>query len=155
MRRLFKIIICIMLLVILFNLIYSKYILKNRFISLGGYRFLIVLTGSMEPEIKIGEFLIIKECSNYNIGEIITYEDNNYLTTHRIVKQNSQGIITKGDSNNTNDLLINENQILGKVIYHSEAIGFFIINYLKKMIIIIIITIILINVFCILIRRRQ
>lgn len=57
----------IFLLVILIFVIYSRYIRKDKMIDFFGYKFLIVLTGSMEPEIQMGSFVIIRENENYNV----------------------------------------------------------------------------------------
>lgn len=135
MKKIFNIfskIIIIFLIVILIYILYSKYIAKNKITKLGGYGFLIVLTGSMEPEISSGELVIIKEKNNYNVGDIITYETGDLLVTHRIVEireniesseknNDEKEYICKGDFNNEKDLKIFENQIQGKVIYHSKA----------------------------------
>lgn len=132
MKKVFNIfskIIIIFLIIILIYILYSKYIVKNKITKLGGYGFLIVLTGSMEPEISSGELVIIKEERGYNVGDIITYETGDLLVTHRIVEirenadiNNEREYICKGDFNNEKDLKIFENQIQGKVIYHSEAL---------------------------------
>ena len=102
--------------------LYSKYIAKNSVTKIFGYGFLVVVTGSMEPEIEQEELIVIKEFNEYNVGDIVTYETDGYLVTHRIVQINNDEIITKGDSNNEEDLKISKNQIVGKVIYHSKAL---------------------------------
>ena len=90
MKKIFnilKIIISLSIIIILIIVIYFKFIKKNKIIDLFGYKFLIVLTGSMEPEIEAGSFVIIKKCKDYNINEIITYEENSSFITHRIIKK--------------------------------------------------------------------
>jgi len=57
----------IILIIILLFVVYSKYIKKDKIINFFGYKFLTVLTGSMEPEIEKGSFIIIKEEPSYNI----------------------------------------------------------------------------------------
>ena len=118
--KVFQKILIIVLLIVLIYVLYSKYIVKNSVTKIFGYGFLVVVTGSMEPEIEEEELIIIKEFDNYDVGDIVTYETDGYLITHRIIQVTEDEIITKGDSNNEEDLKISENQIVGKVVYHSK-----------------------------------
>ena len=89
----------------------------NRdYLSIFGYSFFKVATGSMEPNISENDIIIVKDNSNYQIDDVITYKENNSYITHRIVAINSDSLITKGDANNTNDESINKSQILGVVV---------------------------------------
>lgn len=132
-------IVLVLLIMLLIYALYSKYIIKNKLTTIGGYGFLVVLTGSMEPEIDSGELVIIKKEKNYIINDIITYIENNNFITHRIVEKQGEKIITKGDYNNNIDLSIKNSQILGKVVYHSKTLGIFVTKYLKILFIILII----------------
>ena len=119
----FKIIISSILISII-----SVILLLNIFsalkISLFGYRLFQVQTGSMEPKIKINDLIIIKEKSNYKKNDIVTYKDeNNNYVTHRIVKITKKEIITKGDSNNTEDKPITKDKIIGKVLFKFRFIN--------------------------------
>ena len=126
-----KIILFILILILLFTL-YSKFILKENLIKIAGKAVLIVVTGSMEPEIMAGELIVISESKDYQIGDIVTYrEDGEYLITHRITEKQEDYLITKGDNNNLIDNPINESQVEGKVIFHSSLCGFFVLYLLK------------------------
>ena len=126
-----KIILFILILILLFTL-YSKFILKENLIKIAGTAVLIVVTGSMEPEIMAGELIVISESKDYQIGDIVTYrEDGEYLITHRITEKQEDYLITKGDNNNLIDNPINESQVEGKVIFHSRLCGFFVLYLLK------------------------
>lgn len=139
-------IITVFLIIILIYILYSKYIAKNKITKIGGYGFLVVVSGSMEPEIEIDELVIIKEQESYNIGDIITYDFKDYLITHRIIDIQDSNITTKGDSNNKSDVSIESNQIEGKVIYHSKILGIFVVYYLKIILAIFIIFTFIINI---------
>lgn len=91
--------------------------------QLFGYSCLKVITGSMEPEIKAGENIIIKKCKEYKIGDIITYVTNELeIVTHRIVSKEEELYYTKGDANNSQDYNpISISQIYGKVIFHFNS----------------------------------
>ena len=134
-----KVFLIIIIFILLFTL-YSKFILKEELIKLYNTAILVVLTGSMEPTIKSGELIIIKEQTDYNIDDIVTYkEDRNFFVTHRIVNKYEDKYETKGDNNNLIDESINKDQIEGKVIYHSKVCGFFILYLLKPITLIVII----------------
>ena len=80
-----------------------------------GYKPMMVLTESMDPKIKSGDLIIIKEIAPTSLkeGDIITFFDpagNGHSTvTHRIetrIEDPEKGLCfeTKGDNNNTADL---------------------------------------------------
>ena len=75
--------------------------------------------------------------SNYNLGDIVTYLDNDdMIVTHRIIKCNGDSFIAKGDNNNLEDEEISVDRIYGAVVFHSEIIGFFVLYLLKPFVII-------------------
>ena len=84
-----------------------------------------IQSGSMMPEIKTGEIVVLLNSNNYKENDIITYQVNNsYFVTHRIVRITQEGYITKGDFNNTEDeIIVKEENIQGKVIFHSYLLG--------------------------------
>lgn len=95
----------------------SKYIFKDEVPNVLGFSILKVVSGSMESTIKINNFIVIKSSSNYNLGDIVTYQDqNNNLVTHRIISIKNNEIITKGDNNNIEDEPIIKENIKGKVV---------------------------------------
>lgn len=57
----------IFIIIILLNISYSKFILKDNLIKIFGKSFLIVMTGSMEPEISPGELIVISEKEEYKV----------------------------------------------------------------------------------------
>ncbi len=100
---------------------------KNK--SLFGFRIYRVASGSMEPYLKVGDFIVLKKQAQYDAGDVVTYDVNNeYVVTHRIVLINGNEITTKGDANNTNDDPINDKQIIGKVILKIHSLNY--IRYL-------------------------
>lgn len=111
---------------------YQKVIKKEANIQIFGYRAYIVLTGSMEPSINIGDVVIIKksEKDKIQVGSIITFKADGQETTvtHRIVEileDNGQPIyITKGDHNNANDPdLVKYENIQGIMLFKVGKIG--------------------------------
>jgi signal peptidase I len=101
------------------------------------YRLFIVQSGSMEPAIKTGSVVLVEKSNNYTVGDVITYSENvdgnisvNKSTyTHRLVSVKVDGNTslyqTKGDANRGEDVhLVNEKQILGRVIVTIPWLGY-------------------------------
>lgn len=114
--------------------LYQLKIQKRDYVNIFSYSILEVKTGSMLPEIKIGDIVLVrlykenkneggaKEKDKIKKGDIITFKnENNKLITHRVVEldENKSGdkdiLVTKGDANNTKDDPINRSQVIGRV----------------------------------------
>ena len=96
----------------------QKYMLGNSFFTLFGYSIFKVQTGSMSGAIEQNDIIVVK-IGNEDIEpqDIITYVENNYFITHRVLTVENDIIITKGDANNSEDKPINRGQVLGEVVY--------------------------------------
>ena len=125
-KKIFNVIInifCILIIVLNIYIIFNNIVLKNNTISAFGYSALIVISGSMEPEISVDDLILIKSQDEYTLDDIVTYKTTNSLVTHRIIRIDEEKIYTKGDSNNTEDDPIKVEQIYGKVVYNIKGIG--------------------------------
>lgn len=92
-----------------------------------GYSLAIVTSGSMEPTVRIDDLIIIHDEESYDIGDIITFSNRGSSVTHRIIDQNENGFVTKGDANNAADLdTVDTEDISGKVVCVLPVIGKFI-----------------------------
>lgn len=87
--------------------------------------FFIITSGSMSPYINTGEMVITLKKSDYKVNDVITYiENKSYFITHRIIKKEQGGFVTKGDYNNVEDsTVVKKDQIKGKVIFHSKILA--------------------------------
>ncbi len=93
---------------------------------------LVVKSGSMEPAIRTGSLVLIDQAGSYEVGDIVTYQRNNYATpvTHRIIEKSDddQGepiYITKGDANETRDIEpVPKSMILGQVRFSVPFLGY-------------------------------
>ncbi len=107
---------------------------KSAFIA--GIRSMVVLSGSMEPNIQTGAVVYIQPSASYGVGDIVTYNTTQGMTvTHRIVAERlgSEGMeyTTKGDANKTVDSqVVNQSQITGKALFSVPYLGYA-INFLK------------------------
>lgn len=102
----------------------------NNDSSFFGYRIFTVATGSMEPDYKIGDMLLVKdqEPSDIKIGDDLVYlgAEDSYqgkVITHRVIdikEENGQfNFHTKGIIEMAmEDPVVNESQIYGTVVYN-------------------------------------
>jgi len=131
--------------IIYLNIMYSFD--KEKIPSIGGLRMLTVLSGSMRPALEPGDIIIIKDNTNIVEGDIITFNSNNLIITHRVVDVTSgeDGVFykTKGDNNNVEDkILIEQEHILGEYLFRIPYIGYVMEFFRSKLGIMIIVTII-------------
>lgn len=85
--------------------------------SLWGKKPLVVISGSMEPTLKVGGVLYYEKINidELDEGDILVYQANEHIISHRIVDIIEDDFITKGDKNNSIDnYLVSSNQVLGK-----------------------------------------
>lgn len=149
----FLVLICNIILVI------QKMIYPNKAVGLFGYKAFVIASGSMEPTLEVGDIVITKKAKQEEIkkGDIITFVDNGYTITHRMVdiveKEGNTYYQTKGDNNSTNDPnLVKYNDIEGIYIYKIEGLGN-IINYAQNTPVMIIILIVLYIIYKIFARK--
>ncbi len=130
----FKIILVILLLFILavnVSVIIQSKTNKDKVPKIFGYKPFVVLSGSMEPEIHVGDLILVKEIDTNTLDkdDIIAYRDNqDKVTTHRIVEvikgdDGKISFITKGDANNTKDAEIEASQVEGKFEKRYAGLG--------------------------------
>jgi signal peptidase I len=85
--------------------------------KLFGYNPLVVISGSMEPTLKVGGLLYYEEIdiNDFKEKDILVYELKDHIISHRVVEHLDNGFITKGDANNSYDSsIVSDNQVLGR-----------------------------------------
>ena len=120
--------------VIVISIIFIQRISNNK-LSLGGYSIYTIITESMEPKYELYDLSYYPK--NINTEEIVVGDDVVYrgmkddfagkIVTHRVIKKEKlQGktyFHTKGIANDIEDPLVEDNQILGKVVYKSIVLS--------------------------------
>lgn len=99
-----------------------------------------IVTGSMEPEIKPGDIVILKKISGEEaqIGDVIQYyyQKENIYITHRVIAINhgqETTLETKGDNNSSADFTpVTLAQVKGKVIKVIPKIGWITLVFRSK-----------------------
>lgn len=122
--NIFFYILLILLLIYTINIVIYRVIYKDKLPRFFNYYIFNVTSGSMEKEINVGDYIIVKKTNDVKVNDIVTYQKDNYFITHRIIEINGDKVVTKGDANNINDDEISKSDIIGKYICKSKLIGF-------------------------------
>lgn len=95
-----------------------------------GYKPFVVLSGSMESSINIGDLVIVKETDINDIKEddIIAFKNEDIVITHRVIEVindgNSVKYKSKGDNNNVeDDFLVNAEDVEGVYLTKISGLG--------------------------------
>lgn len=130
----------IIVLCINFIIIIQSKLNKDKIPSIFGYKPFIVLSGSMQPNVKIGDLVFVKKTNidKLKVDDVIAFKsDDKTVTTHRIIKidtetKNEKCFVTKGDSNNVKDEgLVCKNNLEGKMVKRIPKLGKF-INFIQQ-----------------------
>ena len=95
-----------------------------------GIRWYALYSTSMEPSITEGSLILVKKITTeYNIGDVVAYwskyKNQEVIVAHRIVDYGGNVYVTKGDSNQTNDIqVIIPRLIIGKMIINIPYLGY-------------------------------
>lgn len=130
--KIFLTIIIVPILLVNCILILKALIEPNKTPDILGFKSFVVVSGSMEPEINVGDLIIVNKNRKPNIGDVITYKDGEIIT-HRVVNTTQDNkYITKGDNNESLDnTVINEESFEGTYVCKIPAGGKFLI-YLQN-----------------------
>ncbi len=110
------VILLLIMIILVYNIIQINCLNKD-YMNIFGYSLFQVKTGSMSGTIEKGDIIIVKITKDVKNNDIVTYQSEGSIITHRIISMNEAEIITKGDSNNSQDDPITKEQIVGKVVY--------------------------------------
>ncbi len=95
------------------------------------FKMIAIASNSMSPTYRRGDAIIYEKINtrDLEVGDILVFQKNNIVVTHRIVKKwNQDGqyyFTTKGDNNNTEDnFKTKETEALGKVRFAFKYIGY-------------------------------
>lgn len=122
-NKIFQVFIDILVFIITVFILFSLYnfislkVLDKEYSNILGVSIFEIVSGSMEPTLNVKDLIIVKKVDNIIKDDIITYIDNKDFITHRVIKIEGNTLITKGDSNNSNDVKIDKDKVIGKVIF--------------------------------------
>lgn len=106
-------------------IIITAFFVFTAALAVSGSSVYAVATESMLPELKYGDAVIVRPCDGYAVGDIVTaYLESGGTFTHRIVRLDADGFITKGDNNPVEDPKpLPGDRVIGKVIFSLPYIG--------------------------------
>lgn len=98
----------------------------NRFPMSLGFGASVVLSGSMEPSLSVGDLLIVVPTDELSVGDVVVYTSSGAAIVHRIIEIDTESgtAVTRGDANNASDDPIPLTAIKGKVVYAIPLLGY-------------------------------
>ena len=87
------------------------------------FGFAVVMSGSMEEELSVNDLIFIKETNDYQLNDVVVFQDQTSLVVHRIIAIDGDKIITMGDANETPDDPITVKHIKGEVVGKIPKVG--------------------------------
>ena len=113
-------ILTVILLVILILVVYGKCMVMftgKDYPNYFGYTIFEVASGSMEPTLYTNDVILIRlKRDKLKKDDIIAFNGENAIITHRILFIDGDTLTVKGDNNNTIDMPIKRKDVIGKVI---------------------------------------
>ena len=88
-----------------------------------GFGSAVVLSGSMEPELSVGHLLLVIPSEQYEVEQVVVYQDGKSLVVHRILRFEDDKVITMGDANDAEDDPVPLTAIKGKVVFAFPLVG--------------------------------
>lgn len=110
------VVLAIIVIILIYNLIQIT-VFGKPYMNLFGYSIFQVKTGSMSGTLEIGDIVVVKLTKDIEKDDVITYEQEHILITHRVIEKQDEIITTKGDANNIADKPITTDEVIGKVVY--------------------------------------
>ena len=83
----------------------------------------VVLSGSMEPSISVGDLLIYRETDDYSPGDVVVYQVGTTPVVHRIVALDDTTVTTRGDANDSDDAPFAREMLKGRVVAQIPWVG--------------------------------
>ncbi|WP_025725352.1 signal peptidase I [Acholeplasma granularum] len=136
--KILKTILIIFIVMIAITFITSQFLsqITKKPVMILNHSYGLVETNSMEPDILVGDFIIMKkhDYEDLKIGDVIAFESfNKKIIIHEIISNTPDGFITKGVNNTEDDLethgYITEDNYVAKVTWSGLSfIGKYIVN---------------------------
>lgn len=129
----------LMIPILIYNLVivFQVFSNSNEVPTFFGYKSFVIVSGSMLPELQIGDIVVIKpvEQGTLKEGDIVSFREGNSIVTHRIdhVIDSGKRFITKGDANSSEDINpVTYDNIEGKYEFKIANLGNFVLFMQNK-----------------------
>ena len=107
--------IVLLLIIVSFNF-FQINVLKKKYTNFFGYTIFEVTTGSMSGTIEINDVILVKVTKDVKEKDIITFEKDEEIITHRVLAEKEGELFTKGDANTGEDTPVKKEEVIGKVV---------------------------------------
>lgn len=104
-------------------IINAQVFLKEKLPMPLGYGTAVVVSNSMYPYLEVNDLIIVKKTNDYEVGDVIVYDEGSVLVVHRLVEIDDQVFVAKGDANNSNDRAYSVSLIKGEVVKIIPGMG--------------------------------
>ncbi len=84
----------------------------------------VVISGSMEPELSVGDLIVVRRADEYRVGQTVVFETGGSLVVHELIRFEDGMAVTKGSANNTEDEPISPKNIRGRVVLSLPFVGY-------------------------------
>ena len=101
----------------------AQSVLNNTLPMPFGYGFAVVMSGSMEPALRVDDLVVIHAREEYRVGDIIVFQSGNERIIHRIVAIDGETVQTKGDANNVPDAPVTLSEVKGTLVLRLPGVG--------------------------------
>ena len=101
----------------------AQSVLNNTLPTPFGYGFAVVMSGSMEPALRVDDLVVIHAREEYRVGDIIVFQSGNERIIHRIVAIDGETVQTKGDANNVPDAPVTLSEVKGTLVLRLPGVG--------------------------------
>ena len=101
----------------------AQSVLNNTLPMPFGYGFAVVMSGSMEPALRVDDLVVIHAREEYRVGDIIVFQSGNERIIHRIVAIDGETVQTKGDANNVPDAPVALSEVKGTLVLRLPGVG--------------------------------
>lgn len=123
----------VILIVLILIVVLLQRVSKNNF-AIGGIRIFNIVSESMVPKYNIGDILVAKtiDPSQIKVGDDIAYQGkvdtyDGKVITHQVIKIETENgkykFHTKGIANDLEDPVITQDQVYGKIVYHTVILS--------------------------------
>lgn len=143
--KIIMIVLIIFFIICFSSIVYQKKVLKNNMPNLFGFVGGTIVSASMEPNIMIGDYVIAKANGGYDVSDVVLFKRGNAYIAHRVVEVHDDYIVTKGDNNETVDVDIPKDTVVGPVVKVFSGLGslFMLLSQYKILVFIIFVLIVI------------
>lgn len=88
-----------------------------------GHGCAVILSGSMEPTLRVNDLVVIRQEDTYEAGDIVVFQSGTDRIIHRILSIEGETVLTRGDANPVADSPIHISQVKGKLVLRLPGVG--------------------------------